>query len=117
MAFLEILPTEFPFFLLGRGPPLGLEFMGPHLSSILIWEYYGTQYRVRLYPPLGIVSYIRNIILLGLTTKKDYSFWEIPHGTLRLAPVDMLPSFAVAVPLAADAGLLGSWAPILNTKS
>ena len=59
---------------------------------------------------LGLLFYI----LLGFR----YSFWEIPHhGTLRLAPVDMLPSFAVAVPLAADAGLLDSWAPILNTKS
>ena len=41
-----------------------------------MWGYYGTQYRVRFYPPfklLGYSFYIRNIILLGSAIKKRYS--------------------------------------------
>ena len=41
-------------------------------ESYFFGGYYGTHYRVRLYPPFwGIVFYIRNIILLGSTTKKN----------------------------------------------
>ena len=39
-------------------------------SRSVIWGYYGTQYRVRFYPPFGYSFFIRNIMLLGSTTKK-----------------------------------------------
>ena len=48
------------------------EFSGrAQVSSILFWGYYGTHYRVKIISSFwGIVFYIRNIILLGSTTKK-----------------------------------------------
>ena len=43
-------------------------------ESYFIWGYYGTQYRVRLYPSLRYsLFFIRNTILLGSTTRKHYS--------------------------------------------
>ena len=53
------------------------------LSSILFRGYYGTQYRVKIQSSFwGMVFYIRNIIVLGLTTKRRYS---IDLRPLRLA--------------------------------
>ena len=45
-----------------------------------IWGYYGTHYRVSISSFWGIVFYIRNIILLGSTTKKHYSYGVFPSG-------------------------------------
>ena len=68
------------------------------MSSILLGGYYGTHYRVRLYPPFGgIVLYIRNVILLGLTTRKNAThivFADLPRmsalpAAVRKAPRDM----------------------------
>ena len=58
------------------------------MSSIFIWGYYGTHCRVRLYPPFGgIVLYIRNIILLGSTTKKNTTHYSAQCSTVLLVTV------------------------------
>ena len=56
---------------------------GPY-ELYLIWGYYGTHYRVRLDPPFGgLVFYIRNIILLGSTTKNTtHMSSEVALGSL-----------------------------------
>ena len=51
-------------------------------SGSFIWGYYGTHYIVRFYPPFGVSILYKNLILLGLTTKKSLLTWVIfltPH--------------------------------------
>ena len=46
--------------------------MKHQVTSVLFGDYYGTQNGDKIIPSFwGIVFYIRNIILLGLTTKKN----------------------------------------------
>ena len=32
-----------------------------HVSRIFIWGYYGTHYRIRLYPPFGVEYFILGV--------------------------------------------------------
>ena len=41
-----------------RDKPLAILGTGLACVSYLIWGYYGTQYRVRLYPPFGVQYFI-----------------------------------------------------------
>ena len=52
-----------------------------------MWGDCGTQYRVRLYPLLGIGIYTQDIILLGSTTKKSpLNCWGV-EGVAAVLPV------------------------------
>ena len=46
-------------------------------KACFIWGCERPEFRVRLYPPLGMVVYQRKLILLGSITKKRYSFGEV----------------------------------------
>ena len=43
---------------------------GKHKSSILFGGYYGTQYRVRFYPPFGYVFFSKEYNLTGFDNQK-----------------------------------------------
>ena len=45
-----------------------------HMSSFFIWGYYGTQYRVRSYPPFGYSILYKESYLTRFNHKKHYSY-------------------------------------------
>ena len=65
-----------------------------HLSSILFGDtmvHYGTQYRVRFYPPFGYNIFYKNIILLGKDTT-HLSRESFMRGQQMVSPKGLLPT-------------------------
>ena len=59
-----------------------------------IWRYYGSQYRVRLFSLLlGIVFYIRNLILLGFNHQKTLLMYAVDSIIVSLFQLARLDAF------------------------